>query len=133
MTALFKSRDDAPTPPADVNRLSEENQRLHRAVEELSILNDIALAINSTMEPEAINQLIVGKCVRAWAHSREASTCSAKPTPIRPRHWCGCSTGRRRHVDAPADSTDRLDVQKPQAAIGERPRHRRAIRRCRYA
>lgn len=64
MTALFKSRDDAPTPPADVNRLNEENQRLHRAVEELSILNDIALAINSTMEPEAINQMIVGKCVR---------------------------------------------------------------------
>jgi sigma-B regulation protein RsbU (phosphoserine phosphatase) len=64
MTALFKSRDDTPQPSSDVSRLQEENQRLHRAVEELSILNDIALAINSTMEPEAINQLIVGKCVR---------------------------------------------------------------------
>lgn len=64
MAALFKPRDDAPPPSSDVNRLQEENLRLHRAVEELSILNDIALAINSTMEPEAINQMIVGKCVR---------------------------------------------------------------------
>ncbi|MBI3871897.1 MAG: SpoIIE family protein phosphatase, partial [candidate division Zixibacteria bacterium] len=49
---------------ADLSRLREENQRLHRAVEELSVLNEIALAINSTMSPEQVNQLIVGKCVK---------------------------------------------------------------------
>ena len=35
----------------EVDRLRSENQRLHRAVEELSVLNEIALAINSTMAP----------------------------------------------------------------------------------
>ena len=49
---------------AELKRLKEENQRLHRAVEELSVLNEIALALNSTMAPEEINELIVGKCVK---------------------------------------------------------------------
>jgi sigma-B regulation protein RsbU (phosphoserine phosphatase) len=49
---------------AELKRLREENQRLHRAVEELSVLNEIALALNSTMAPEQINELIVGKCVK---------------------------------------------------------------------
>ena len=48
----------------ETKRLKEENLRLHRAVEELSVLNEIALALNSTMAPEDINQLIVGKCVK---------------------------------------------------------------------
>lgn len=65
MTAMFKSREpESSQPPAEVDRLREENQRLHRAVEELSILNEIALAINSTMEPEQINELLVAKCVK---------------------------------------------------------------------
>jgi len=62
MTALFKSGE--PDLQADNKRLQEENQRLHRAVEELSVLNEIALAINSTMETDKINELIVGKCVK---------------------------------------------------------------------
>lgn len=64
--ALFSSKKDESTTPGsdDARRLHEENQRLHRAVEELSVLNEIALAINSTMEPEQINRLIVSKCVR---------------------------------------------------------------------
>lgn len=49
---------------AESQRLKEENQRLHRAVEELSVLNEIALALNSTMTPEGINELIVSKCVK---------------------------------------------------------------------
>jgi sigma-B regulation protein RsbU (phosphoserine phosphatase) len=66
MTALFGSKkDDTPAPDsAEVDRLRSENQRLHRAVEELSVLNEIALAINSTMAPEQINKLIVSKCMR---------------------------------------------------------------------
>jgi sigma-B regulation protein RsbU (phosphoserine phosphatase) len=63
MTPLFVPKGDPPADP-ELARLREENQRLHRAVEELSVLNEIALAINSTMAPEGINELIVSKCVK---------------------------------------------------------------------
>ena len=54
MSALFSPKGESAAPDgADVTRLREENQRLHRAVEELSVLNEIALAINSTMTPGA--------------------------------------------------------------------------------
>jgi sigma-B regulation protein RsbU (phosphoserine phosphatase) len=46
------------------NRLEEENRRLRAAVEELSILNDIATAITSTQSIEQIIELIVKKCVK---------------------------------------------------------------------
>ena len=45
------------------NNLEEENIRLKRAVEELSILNEIASAISSTMEVEEITRLILSKCI----------------------------------------------------------------------
>ncbi len=45
------------------NELEEENRRLRRAVEELSILNEIASAISSTMEVEEITRLILSKCI----------------------------------------------------------------------
>ncbi len=44
--------------------LQEENKRLRIAVEELSVLNDIAIAITSTQELENIVDLIVQKCVK---------------------------------------------------------------------
>jgi len=47
----------------DHDRLLEENRRLQRAVEELSIINDITTAINSTMDLDQILDLIVQKCV----------------------------------------------------------------------
>jgi len=47
-----------------VERLTEENKRLRLAVEELSILNDIATAITSTQSLEQIVELIVQKCVK---------------------------------------------------------------------
>jgi sigma-B regulation protein RsbU (phosphoserine phosphatase) len=43
--------------------LEEENRKLRRAVEELSILNEIASAISSTMEVEEITKLILSKCI----------------------------------------------------------------------
>jgi sigma-B regulation protein RsbU (phosphoserine phosphatase) len=45
------------------NNLKEENRKLKRAVEELSILNEIASAISSTMEVEEITRLILSKCI----------------------------------------------------------------------
>jgi sigma-B regulation protein RsbU (phosphoserine phosphatase) len=51
--------------PADPpNRLEAENERLRQAVEELSILNEIATAIDSSMKVDEINRLIVTKCIR---------------------------------------------------------------------
>ena len=62
---MFGSKSDPdPNVSPELQRLRSENQRLHRAVEELSILNEIALAVNSTMEPAQINELIVQKCVK---------------------------------------------------------------------
>ena len=43
--------------------LQAENQKLKQAVEELSLLNDVATAVSSTMPMEEINKLIVGKCL----------------------------------------------------------------------
>lgn len=44
--------------------LQEENKRLRRAVEELSVLNEIATAITSVQSLEQIIDLIVRKCVK---------------------------------------------------------------------
>jgi len=45
-------------------RLQDENRRLRLSVEELSILNDIATAISSTLSLDKIIDLIVHKCVK---------------------------------------------------------------------
>jgi sigma-B regulation protein RsbU (phosphoserine phosphatase) len=47
-----------------LNLLEEENQRLRLAVEELSVLNDIATAITSTQSLQQIVDLIIQKCVK---------------------------------------------------------------------
>ena len=46
------------------NQLLKENLRLRSTVEELSILNDIAIAITSTQSTDQITNLIVKKCVK---------------------------------------------------------------------
>ena len=53
-----KSMDD------EIDRLKEENLRQQRALEELSILNDIATAINSTLSLDHILELILQKCLK---------------------------------------------------------------------
>jgi len=45
-------------------KLESEIRRLKRAVEELTILNEIAAAINSSMELDKIVELIIKKCVK---------------------------------------------------------------------
>ena len=45
-------------------RLENETRRLQRAVEELSIINEIAIAITSTQSLDKIVDLIVQKCVK---------------------------------------------------------------------
>jgi len=53
-----------PTSKNEDDRLGTENLRLKSAVEELSILNDIATAIASTQSLDQITNLIVKKCVK---------------------------------------------------------------------
>jgi len=48
----------------NVDKLSDENRRLRAAVEELSVLNDIATTISSTLSLEQIIDLIVRKCIK---------------------------------------------------------------------
>jgi sigma-B regulation protein RsbU (phosphoserine phosphatase) len=47
-----------------VEGLNDEIQNLRRAVEELSILNEISVAISSTMGVEKMTELIVKKCTK---------------------------------------------------------------------
>ena len=54
----------APVPASQLARLDAENTRLRRAVEELSVLNDVATAIASASSLEAIVDLVVQKCVK---------------------------------------------------------------------
>jgi phosphoserine phosphatase RsbU/P len=53
-----------PKSPKEEEQLNKENFRLKSAVEELSILNDIATAIASTQSLDQITNLIVKKCVK---------------------------------------------------------------------
>ena len=47
-----------------IHKLDDENRRLRAAIEELSILNDIATTISSTLTLEQIIDLIVQKCIK---------------------------------------------------------------------
>jgi hypothetical protein len=48
----------------EISRLQKENQHLRRALEELSILNEIAVAINSALSLDRILESIVQKCTK---------------------------------------------------------------------
>ncbi len=50
--------------PRDLELLRHENHRLKVAVDELSILNEIAIAITSTLDLNRVIDLIIQKCVK---------------------------------------------------------------------
>ncbi|MCK9410270.1 MAG: GAF domain-containing SpoIIE family protein phosphatase [Bacteriovoracaceae bacterium] len=52
-------------PPLSSDALQDEVRRLRRAVEELSILNDIARAISASLNAEEIMQTLIRKSIRA--------------------------------------------------------------------
>lgn len=56
---------EKPVPPATADVLQDEVRRLRRAVEELSILNDIARAISASLNAEEIMQTLIRKSIRA--------------------------------------------------------------------
>jgi phosphoserine phosphatase RsbU/P len=51
--------------PGTSNHLQEENQRLRRAVEELSVLNDLARAIGASLNSQEIMRTIVHRSLRS--------------------------------------------------------------------
>ena len=53
-----------PSPDNRLMQLEEENRRLRRAVEELSIINEVATAVSSTSPLDQVVDLIVQKCVK---------------------------------------------------------------------
>lgn len=52
-------------PEANSQSLQEENQRLRRAVEELSILNDLSRAIGASLDSKEIMQTIIRRSLKA--------------------------------------------------------------------
>ena len=48
----------------ELNRIKSENTRLKKSVEELSILNEIATVISSTLNLDHVIELIVKKCIK---------------------------------------------------------------------
>lgn len=55
-------------------RLEEENQRLRKAIEELSILNELARVISSTMDSQAVMETIVKRSIKALGAEQGAIT-----------------------------------------------------------
>lgn len=49
----------------ELQKLSEENLRLRKAVDELAVLNDLALAISGSLNSEKIMRTIIGRSIRA--------------------------------------------------------------------
>ena len=50
---------------SDIRQIREENVRLRRAVEELSILNDLARAIGASLNPKEIMDKVIKRALRA--------------------------------------------------------------------
>ena len=48
----------------ELNQIKSENFRLKKAVEELSILNEIATVISSTLNLDRVIELIIKKCIK---------------------------------------------------------------------
>jgi len=63
--SLISNNPDSKLSAEQVKQLAEENSRLRRAVEELAILNDLALAIGGSLDSEKIMRSIIGKSIRA--------------------------------------------------------------------
>jgi sigma-B regulation protein RsbU (phosphoserine phosphatase) len=70
----------------DLGRLREENERLKEAIEELTILNDIATAIGSAMSLDEIMELIIQKCLKHFGAEQGAIMVLDPSAKDRPFH-----------------------------------------------
>lgn len=62
---MFKSNNKKNEAELELKQLLKENAQLRRAVDELAILNDLALAISGSLDSEKIMRSIIGKSIRA--------------------------------------------------------------------
>lgn len=62
---MFKDTNSKRQTEQELQRLTKENTRLRRAVDELAILNDLALAISGSLDSEKIMRSIISKSIRA--------------------------------------------------------------------
>lgn len=92
---------------AEVKRLGQENQRLHRAVEELAILNEIATAINSSLALEKILDLMTQRCVHHLAAEQGAVLLLEEHREERPFQTL-CRVGDTSHKRLPFRLDDQL-------------------------
>lgn len=58
-------------PPPDVRQLQRENERLQRAVHELSMLNDLARAMTASVNNDAVMNTIINRSPQAAAVRRQ--------------------------------------------------------------
>ena len=72
--------------PSRNGGLEEENRRLKTAVEELTILNDIAIAIGSTLALDGVMELIVKKCIKHFNAEQGAVMLIDPMDKTRPLH-----------------------------------------------
>jgi sigma-B regulation protein RsbU (phosphoserine phosphatase) len=72
--------------PGGAGGLEEENKRLRMAVEELTILNDIAIAIGSTLSLDSVMELIVKKCIKHFGAEQGAVMLLDPEDKTRPLH-----------------------------------------------
>jgi len=56
----------------DFKRLKDENERLKRGIQELSILNEVATTISSTMDVDQIIEIVVHRCIKHF-HAEQAN------------------------------------------------------------
>jgi phosphoserine phosphatase RsbU/P len=66
-------------------RLEEENKRLRRAVDELAILNDLALAISGSLDSQKIMRSIVSRSIRA-IHAEQGDITLVDEDQMNPSH-----------------------------------------------
>ncbi|HSQ35171.1 MAG TPA: SpoIIE family protein phosphatase, partial [Candidatus Binatia bacterium] len=88
-------------------RLSGETMRLQRAVEELAILNEIAMAINSTLALEEILDLIAQRCIRHFQVEQGAVLLLEEQKEARPFQTI-CRVGDVSHQRLPYRLDDQL-------------------------
>jgi len=67
---VFKKNHTDNKTDSEVAKLRDENRRLKRAVDELAILNNLALSIGGSLDSEKIMRSIIGKSIRAMNASQ---------------------------------------------------------------
>lgn len=60
------AKSDHTLNPDKIYQLEEENKSLRRAVDELAILNELALAISGSLDSEKIMRTIIGRSIRTF-------------------------------------------------------------------